>query len=230
MGVPDRPANSKPAADSPIPASSSQSPQANVTQSGTDDGKKGFHLWVDTLSKITLMIGAVLGGLWALKGYMETTAPTLETKTHINSHLEWPDNLQTPETCWAEYDVSLKNDGTTPFTIHTHKVTVWLLDGNRIPTPIKEPIPFMPLLNDSEKVYREKPTPPIDEDIQQHYPPGIESSSAGVLIFKRPTKGTFVVVMRIDVHGYTNSTFRRRSPCGRPFLDLRQALSEKPCP
>jgi hypothetical protein len=199
-------ADSKPkvVSASQLPASSNRTPpEANGTQTGAGDGKKGwFHLWVDTLSKIALIVGAVIGGLWALKGYRETTAPTLEIKTQITSHLEWPDRVQTKDACWAEYAVSLKNDGTTPFDIKSHEVTVWLLDNTKIPTPTTEPIPFVPLLKDDEIIYK-KPTPPIGEDLQQHYPPGTQSSSAGVLIFKKPAQGTFVVVMRVDVYGKT---------------------------
>jgi hypothetical protein len=189
------PISSKPSvvSGSTIPASSSQS-----------DGKKGFHLWVDTLSKIALMIGAMIGGLWALKGYREITAPTLEIKTQINSRLEWPDRVQTPGTCWAEYSVSLKNDGTTPFTIESHEVTVWLVDSKKLSIPTTGPLSFLPLSKDAKIVYN-KPTSPIDEDIQEHYPPGTESRSAGVLLFKKPKQGTFVVVMRIDVHGHTTN-------------------------
>jgi hypothetical protein len=204
--LPDQPVDSNSAAlpASPIPASSNHTPQANGTHSGTVDSKKGFHLWVDTLSKIALMVGALIGGLWALKGYRETTAPTLETKTQITSSLTWADKLQTGDTCWAEYAVSLKNEGTTPFTIDSHEITVWLVARNRIPAPTTAPTSFIPALTDDEIVYK-KPTPPISEDIQQHYPPGIGSSSAGEFVFKKPTKGMFVVVMRIDVHGHRNS-------------------------
>lgn len=190
--------NSKPA------TSSNQGSQTNGTKSSGNDGKKGFHLWVDTFSKIALMVGAIIGGLWALKGYRETTAPTLETKTQINSHLEWPDRIQTPDTCWAEYAVSLKNDGTTPFTIDSHEVTVWQIDNKKISTPTTEPISFIPLLKDDEIIYK-RPTSPITDDIQQHYPPGTESHSAGVLIFKKPSQGTFVVVMKVEVHGRTKN-------------------------
>jgi len=185
-------------------AGSSQSSETTVTQSPGNDGKKGFHLWVDTLSKIALMIGAVIGGLWALKGYRETTAPTLETKTQIHSHLEWPDRVQTSDTCWAEYSVSMKNDGTTPFTIESHEVTVWLVDNKQIPAPATEPLSFLPLPKVVKIIYK-KPTSPISEDIDVHYPPGTESRSAAVLLFRKPTQGAFVVVMRIDVHGHTTN-------------------------
>jgi len=188
--------------------------------------KQGFHLWVDTLSKLAVTFGALVGGLWAFNLYLETTSPTLEHKTEITSQLNWPEGLPSKDSCWAEYAVSLKNSGTRPFDIDSHTVTIWVVDGDHVPAPTKEPLSFMSLLRDDEIVYPPKSTDPIAEDIQGHYPPGSESHSSAVFLIKNPAatppivptksgvkktlkheSSTSVVVMRIDVDGHTDEPF-----------------------
>jgi hypothetical protein len=71
----------------------------------------------------------------------------------MTSKLEWPDNFQNSNTCWAELDVSLKNNGKTSFDIDSHEIRVWQVDSSQLPVPTKEPAMFLPLLRDDDIVW-----------------------------------------------------------------------------
>jgi hypothetical protein len=225
MTAPDQPLQPTPSSSpspqlpTPAPTPPANVPlEVNITQFPEPIAKKkGCHDWVDTLSKVTLMFASVAGGLWALNSYRETTAPTLEPKTQITSSLSWPHHLQTDDSCWAEYSVTVKNNGATPFDIDWYEAKAWLIDRKSVtPTLDKKPNSFTPPpMDNTSDVYHQSACEKTDsvcklgsdqiiQDLGGHYPAGNESKSSGEFVFKKPklpTNADSIIVLRIDIHG-----------------------------
>src|SRR5262249_51003696 len=66
-------------------------------------------------------------GIWAWNVFELTVKPGLETKFPINTDVHW---AKVPETdvCQARFEVTVKNDGQSPFDITDVRTSGWIVD------------------------------------------------------------------------------------------------------
>src|SRR5262249_24797936 len=88
---------------------------------------RGFHRWLDTVNKLFQIAALIVAGIWAWNVFELTVKPGLETKFPINTDVHW---AKVPETdvCQSRFEVTVKNDGQSPFDITDVTTSGWIVD------------------------------------------------------------------------------------------------------
>jgi hypothetical protein len=174
--------------------------------------RKDFHVWVDTLNKLIQIVALFVAGFWAWKVFQQTVVPSLEPKFPVDTAIHWA-KVPGTDACQARFEVVVKNDGQVAFDIQSVKVTGWTVDLKKsklIPDNAMLPAHLDPAIteagrDDGAKEFDTGNGDPVQPDLIDHYPPGVQSTSTANFFFKR--RPQTLVIMLAELKGERRSSF-----------------------
>lgn len=139
----------------------------------------------EIIKNITQMIALIVAGLWAFSNFQDTEKPSLESRAHSDSVLEW---YQSPESnrCLVSFGITVKNIGKKAIDFNNVSLRIWVVEQPPLDKAITylEPEEFQSGKPNYEKSFR------IETDnlaFLGHFAPDIEAKTDFTFSFEKQT-------------------------------------------
>jgi hypothetical protein len=158
-----------------------------------------------------LQVAAIMvAGIWTWTVFQRMSAPSLETKFGVETKLNWAPTSDGKH-CLADFYVTVKNQGQSPFDVDGARVRGWLVDMRKHKLLLSgegKPAYFDPNIADPKSPGHEDPFydgvgQPIPQDLSTHYPPGAMEDSDATFTFENSPDT--LVILRVDLNGHKSN-------------------------
>lgn len=139
----------------------------------------------EIIKSIVEIIALIVAGLWAFSNFQETEKPSLESRVHSESVMEWF-QLPTPNHCLGSFGVRFKNIGKKAIDFKSATLRVWIMKQ----PPLGKIITYLdPADYQSEKpIYERSFSSDTDKiGLLGHFPPDTEAQTDFTFSFEKQT-------------------------------------------
>ena len=102
-------------------------PSSQQTESGGTGQPDRFRGWSETLKNVVQICAILVAGYWTYYKFIRTEAPSLETRPHVESRLNW-NSLPDSKYCNATFTVEIENTGPSSFDVMSVHIRAWRFD------------------------------------------------------------------------------------------------------
>jgi hypothetical protein len=164
----------------------------------------GLNKAVDTLTKAAQVIALLVAGWWTYRVFRLSIFPTLEIRDSGDANINWSKSSD-PSDCEGSLDISLSNDGVSPFDVSEMTVTGWLYTSDKklagpkdisVPKPtVSSPVSVeIDQIRGNEHFYQQTFDSTSTSTLVAHYPPGNKSHDSLIWHFRK-AKGQGVLYL-----------------------------------
>ena len=83
-----------------------------------------FKGWSEALKNVVQICAILVAGYWTYHKFIQTEAPSLETRANVRSELSWNPSSN-PRYCNAKFKVHVENAGRSSFDVLSVHVRAW---------------------------------------------------------------------------------------------------------
>jgi hypothetical protein len=146
------------------------------------ESEKTKWVWLDRLKAVVEILALIIGGLWAVRLYLETDVPSLEKRPSVQGELNW--TTKTKNSCLAEYTVTFKNVGKTSINLQRPILSGYWAEPPHLSghATYVDPAAFR---DDKKRLFHDRAL--TDHEFSQHYPPDVgDTVTMATLVERKP--------------------------------------------